>query len=173
MRVLFCHDGPIIVNNSNYFAISHNDKSLSRYLFIGDKLSILIRTRIFSNEINLDSLSQIKLKPLEIISVPNFSSPISFLKNINKATPIIKNAVESSDYIVIRLPSFIGIKALFTSIRCKKPYIVELVANPFDILWNHSFLGKLVAPLMHVLTKKAVKTAVIVENHAGHVPAPS
>lgn len=155
MRVLFCHDGPLHVDdNNNYYGIAHNDEMFKRYFHIANKISVAIRVKKISQE-DAKKLSKITIKPFEVYEVPNILSVENMFK-IHKAKEIIKNAVLKSDYIVVRLPSITGFIAIDFAKKYNKPYLTEVVACPWDAYWNHSIKGKLVAPLMYYKTKKRV-----------------
>lgn len=155
MRVLFCHDGPLHVDdNNNYYGIAHNDEMFKRYFHIANKISVAIRVKKISQE-DAKKLSKITIKPFEVFEVPNILSVENMFK-IHKAKEIIKNAVLKSDYIVVRLPSITGFIAIDFAKKYNKPYLTEVVACPWDAYWNHSFKGKLFAPLMYYKTKKRV-----------------
>lgn len=155
MRVLFCHDGPLHVDdNNNYYGIAHNDEMFKRYFHIANKISVAIRVKKINQE-DAKKLSKITIKPFEVFEVPNILSVENMFK-IHKAKEIIKNAVLKSDYIVVRLPSITGFIAIDFAKKYNKPYLTEVVACPWDAYWNHSIKGKLVAPLMYYKTKKRV-----------------
>jgi glycosyltransferase involved in cell wall biosynthesis len=68
-------------------------------------------------------------------------------------------AIRNAEFVIARLPSFIGIFSIVAARALKKPYLIELVGCPFDSLWNHSAKGKLAAPPVAALTKLLVKGA--------------
>lgn len=160
MRVLFCHDGPLRKDEfNNYYGNGHNNETLKRYLNIADNLSVLMRTKDnLKKEAEL-AFSKITIPSLEIIECPNISSLKGMLLNRWKSKKVIKDAVLKSDYIVARLPSFFGLLAIDFAKKFGKPYLIEVVACPWDALWNHSFKGKLMAPLMYYKTRRSVNEA--------------
>lgn len=162
MKVLFCHDGPLRKDKlNNYYGIAHNDEMFRRYYSLGQELNVLIRVKkIEKNEKN--KLSKISIAPFKVIECPNISSLKGILTKRKKAEKIIREAIISSDYIVIRLPSIVGFKAMKYAKKLNKPYIIELVTCPWDSLWNHSIRGKLIAPISFISTKKAVSRATYV-----------
>ncbi|MDT2848677.1 glycosyltransferase [Vagococcus carniphilus] len=156
MNILFCHDGPLVYKTTTktYYGIAHNDKILSRYLDLGSNLSVLIRVREPREYENLEMMSPITLPNTEIINVSDvFKKPQSVIER-NK---LIERAVKKSDKIVVRLPSMIGLTVIKYCKKYDKNYLVEFVADPWDSLWNHSLKGKIVAPFISLLNKKAVK----------------
>src|SRR5690625_3073367 len=158
MQVLFCHDGPIRVDeNENYYGIAHNDQMFKRYYSIADKVAVVIRLDQIQSGESTRNLSQITVSPFEVLETPNISSAKGIFLKRNKAKGIIREAVLRSDYIVARLPSMSGFIAIDYAKKYDKPYLTEVVACPWDAHWNHSFKGKLVAPFMYLATKKRVK----------------
>src|SRR5699024_2509984 len=154
MQVLFCHDGPLRVDdNGNYYGIAHNNEMFKRYFSIANKIATVIRVRGISPEESTNSLSEINISPFKVYEIPNISSASGILFKRKKAKNIIKNAVLDSDYIVARLPSMAGFLAIDYAKKYNKPYLTEVVTCPWDAHWNHSFKGKLVAPFMYLATK--------------------
>jgi len=158
MQVLFCHDGPIRVDdNENYYGIAHNDEMFKRYYAIADKIAAVIRLNKIKEEESIENLSKINISPFKVSEIPNISSLKGILFENRDAKNIIKNAVLESDYIVARLPSMSGFIAIDYAKKYNKPYLTEIVACPWDAHWNHSLKGKLVAPIMYLKTKKRVR----------------
>lgn len=81
------------------------------------------------------------------------------MSNRKALKDIIYNQVKDASIVIARLPSHNGNFAVDSAIKLNKPYLIELVACPWDSLWNHSLKGKLVAPLMSYQTKSKVKKA--------------
>lgn len=157
MQVLFCHDGPLKVDEEeNYYGIAHNNQMFSRYYSIGEKISVIIRLEKVNESDIKSNLSKITLSPFEVIEIPNISSVRGIAKR-NKVKKIIKKAVIETDYIVARIPSFSGFIAIDYAEKFNKPYLTEVVTCPWDAYWNHSYKGKLIAPIMYYATKKRVR----------------
>src|SRR5690625_171804 len=123
MQVLFCHDGPLTIDNKdNIYGIAHNDEMFKRYFAIADKIAVAIRLKRTVENKKVERLSKIKITPFKIYEVPNISS-VDGLFQRGKAKQIIKEAVLDSDYIVARLPSMIGNIAIDYAVKYNKPYI--------------------------------------------------
>lgn len=153
-KVLFVHDGPIYKSDSEeYFGVDYNTNLKNRYLFLGDKVTFLTRV---SNKKNNMRLSKIESSNLEVEAVPDFKSLKKYFTVKNKAKKIIKNAVEKHDIIVIRLPSSIGLIAWKYVMQYNKPFIIEVVACPWDGYYFHSLIGKIIAPYMYLRTKSVI-----------------
>lgn len=160
MRVLFCHDGPLKKDEfNNYYGIAHNDDTFCRYYTIADELDVVIRVSEVSKIEAEKTFSKITVSPFKVIKCPNISSVKGMIFKKRAARKIIKEQVLNADYIVARLPSTIGFLAIDYAKKYKKPYLVEVVACPWDAFWNHSFKGKLFAPYMYYSTKRRVRNA--------------
>ena len=157
MNVLFCYDGPITKGPlGKYYTIGLTNEVLSRYYSFGDTLSLLIRV---DEKTDIGQLSKITISPLSVISVPEIKTLSGILKNSNRAKSIIRDAVRNSDFIIVRSPSKIGQLAAFEAMKLKKPYLVEVVAHPFNVLWHHSWKGKLVSFYESYKERKVIKKA--------------
>lgn len=160
MRVLFCHDGPLRKDEfDNYYGSAHNDETFRRYYTIAEELAVLIRVGNVPKIEAEKRLSKITVMPFDVIPCPNMSRLKSMFLNRRNTEEIIIREVAKADYIVARLPSMIGFKAIDAARELNKPYLVEVVTCPWDAFWNHSFKGKLVAPFMYQATKERVKKA--------------
>jgi glycosyltransferase involved in cell wall biosynthesis len=160
MRVLFCHDGPLRKDEfNNYYGTAHNDETFKRYYNIADSLAVVIRVTEINKVEAEAKLSKITVSPFEVIHSPNISSLKGMLVNSKKAKEVIKEAVMKTDFVIARLPSVVGFIAIDFAKKYNKPYLVEVVACPWDAFWNHSLVGKIVAPFMYYKTRRGVKDA--------------
>ncbi|MFL2122533.1 glycosyltransferase [Marinilactibacillus psychrotolerans] len=160
MRVLFCHDGPLRKDEKNeFYGTAHNDETFKRYFSIANELAVVIRVQEILSDEASNRLSKITVNPFKVIACPNISSFKGQLINKNNAKNFIANEIQKSDYIIARLPSFVGNIAVDLAQKYGKPYLVEVVACPWDAFWNHSLTGKFIAPFMYYATKKRVSEA--------------
>ena len=63
-------------------------------------------------------------------------------------------AMESCDFVVGRFPSIIAFRACDYAKKLKKIFVAELMCDGWDSYWNHSFVGKVIAPYMTTKMKK-------------------
>lgn len=158
MNLLFCHDGPTEVDRfGNAYPQTFTDEVLSRYYTIADKITMLIRTKVIDPKETKNTMAN--MENLRVVKSPNLASVKGKLLGTIEAKKILESEMKKSDYVIARLPSNIGNLAVDMARKLNKPYLVELVACPWDAYWNHSYKGKLVAPLMYMETKKRVKNA--------------
>lgn len=154
-KLVFVHDGPVFYdNNGKYYEFAYHEL-LQRYSYIADEIVFLMRTK------PIDAFRKFTPVPPEIkvIDVPNFKSTTTFLKNRPLAKKIIEETIKGCDYAVLRLPSSNAQEAIKYIKKYNKPYIVESVGCSWDSYWNHSFLGKFVAPYMFIKDRSIVVDA--------------
>ena len=74
-----------------------------------------------------------------------------------KIRKAFRSLIKSHDKIATKAPSLIAPYVVKGSIEINKQVLVDMVGCPFDAYWNHSFLGKMVAPFMWGHTKYALR----------------
>lgn len=73
---------------------------------------------------------------------------------------IIRESVAQSDLVIIRMPSIIGIFAYREAKKQRKSFMVEMVACPFDSLWNYGkFIHKIAAVLLYIVNRHIVSNS--------------
>lgn len=154
-KLIFVHDGPVYYDDQNkYYEFAYH-KLLERYSYLADEIYFLIRTSKIEGENKYTLIPE----KIGIVSVPNFKSPTKYFKNKAEAEKIVCDVIKDADYVVLRTQSSIAQIALKYIKKYNKPYIIECVGCSWDSYWNHSILGKIVAPYMYYKTKKAIKDA--------------
>lgn len=166
MSCLFVHNIRIKEDELGnlYTHSSYNKTVWHRYKTISNNLSIIARRedKLYDRQFAYNRFEKFDKDNMKIIYVEDiYKSLITFLNPINhyKNNHIIKNAVKEHDYIIARLPSYSGYKAVGYAIRYNKPYIIEVVACPWDGLWNHSIKGKIMAPFSFIKMKRIVRNS--------------
>lgn len=87
----------------------------------------------------------------------NIKGGLDYFKYKNKIRYKLEYYIKNANYIIIRLPSIIGIYAAIICKKYKKKYLVEVVGNAFDSLWYYgSIISKIAAPISNCLTKKSI-----------------
>ena len=160
MKLLFCYDGPISKDKeNNYYGVAINNNMLSKYEIITKDINVAIKTKGIDDNEKKNRLSLIDKEKYNIIECPNLSSIKGIIFNRKKCKRILIEQIKKSDFIIARLPSIVGNLSIIIARKLNKPYLVELVGCPWDALWNHSIKGKIIAPIMTILTKNKVKKA--------------
>lgn len=77
-----------------------------------------------------------------------------------KTKRMLRDNIRRSDFVIIRLPSFLGMRACSLCKKYNKPYLIELVGCHFDALWYYGKITyKIVAIGMLFVNKKLVRDA--------------
>ena len=109
------------------------------------------------NEEKIDKYSVTSSKNIKFNCIDKLDIVSLLFGKYNK---VIKKEVKNNEFIIIRLPSVIGIIACHYAKKYKKKYVIEMVGCPWDSLWNYGNLkGKIVAPIMYILNKYYIKRA--------------
>ncbi len=143
-KVLFIHDGPRWKDaQGKQYGTAADADMYARYQYLCNKVEFVMRIFKVADPGTLLNVNDIGLYINPIVP---FNRP-GLLRNYFSSKKEIQKQVESADIVVVRLPSTIGSVALAHAKKISKPYIVEVVACPWDALTNHSRLGQLYAPL--------------------------
>ena len=127
---------------------------MSRYVKWFEKVEIFATERVATEKDNAYICDENMVDCIDFKLVKKKNS-ISHILNSSKK---LKQAISDTDCIVIRM-SIYGIIAAYYARKYKKPYIIEMVACPWDSLWYHSLKGKLLAPFMTIITKRTIRRA--------------
>lgn len=164
MQALFVHDHIFLKSKSGeiYSPGQYPYQTWQRYLVHFEKLYTVARSR----DIDTTTLDTTQYDVSSGANVcfefmPSLSSISSLLtKKRNIVRLRMNKLVRNSDAVIVRLPSELGLLAYHVAIEQKKPCAVELVACPWDALWNHgSILARFYAPLMVLRVRNVAKRA--------------
>ena len=112
MKIIFFHDNIITVKDQKLYSSGGlNEKVISRYLNISSEFSLGSRN---NNTRVIDKLSFVgSFEEINYCKIPNLAS--LKIKNYSKATKILSEIIDKNDFMIIRLPSIIGLLALYIS----------------------------------------------------------
>lgn len=155
MKGLFCYDGPLKADkDGDYYGIALNNNIFSRYYVIASHLSVAINTKYMDEKLNRNKYSRIELDNFDVIPIPRILSVKGFLIKRRMIRKQLYEEISKADFVIARLPSLIGYESVEISEKIGKPVLVEIVGCPWESFWNHSFLGKIIAPYMYIRLKK-------------------
>lgn len=155
MKLTFIHDGPLFYDaDGRYYEFAYHEL-YERYSYMADDITFMMRTKPISGERKFTEVPD----KVNVVSVPNFKSPKTYLREKRNAERIIEHQIKKTDIAVLRTQSSIAQIALKYIKRYKVPYIIESVGCSWDSYWNHGLLGKAVAPYMYLKTKSAISEA--------------
>ena len=159
VKGIFCHDLPIYKDkNGIYCSTTLTDDLFRRYFSVVDEL--YVATRVYKLDCTYRDAHQerITLPGIKFIEFPNLNKPQYMITRIPKAEKQLTKIIKNVDLIFIRG----GIIAALASRVCRKlgkPYLAEASGCAWDEYWNHSFIGKLIAPYMEYQSKKTIREA--------------
>lgn len=150
MKALFVHDHKFPKRNSKYFhSYGFDSEFFNRYLKIFDNLEILGRE---IEDINDDGKKNETVDTsVAFFSIKGYRELLS-----NEIRKKIRKKIMEMDALIVRLPSMLGLYAIYVAKKYNKPYIVELVGCPWDAFWYMGNKRKLLAPIIALATKLAI-----------------
>lgn len=161
MKYLFVHDHILRKIGNDYYSTGGlSNDVMHRYLNNKNDTITLYTRQIEATKEEKGKLVIVNDKQINCIPSEMYHSPKDYLKKRKIIKNEIRGLVEKSDFVFLRVPSFLGYFVYDEVKRQNKKYVIEMVACPWDSLWNHSsILGKILAPLMYLKTKKVCKEA--------------
>lgn len=165
MKLLFVHGSEKIKQDNEgnlYNSGSYNEAVWNQYTSVFEKVTLLARKEsyIYEESDARNNFNFFDHKKIDLIQLLDpYSSIREFLSISQKRNndAVIKNAVLENDYIIARLPSPAGNKAIDYAKKFNKPYLIEVVGCVWDSLWNHSYKGKILAPISYLQMRNRVK----------------
>ena len=150
MQGLFVHDHKFPKINGEYYnSYGFDEEFFKRYLSIFDELEIIGR----ESKLNGTNNERVR-NGVKFLTIPELN------QLINKGTRYkINKKIEDSDYVVIRLPSILGLYAVWKAKKKKKPYLIEVVGCSWDAIANKGVTKILPAFIITHLTKIAIRSA--------------
>lgn len=157
---LFSFDGPMYKDkNGIYCNTTLTNDMFKRYYNVVDKLVVIIRTFSINQTYIEAKLNKIDLNNIEFIEIENLNNIKNFILKKSKYNRIILENVEKADMIFARMPSIISDITIQCCHKLKKDYLVEVGGCSWDAYWNHSLIGKFVAPYVYYKEKKGIRDA--------------
>ncbi|MDM1506883.1 glycosyltransferase family 4 protein [Myroides odoratimimus] len=161
MKAIFIHDHNFVLNPNDglYYDGSggvFTSDLWKRYLAVFNELIVIGRgIDILPNKLVLSSCDNVSFSLID-----NVHSIKSRLFEKRRIINEIRQAIIDCDFVIIRLPSFLGSIAFEICKELKKKYMIEVVGDPYEAYKYHgALLGKIVAPLEMVKLKRIVREA--------------
>lgn len=159
-NVVFAHDHMFFKDNETgemYSKTSLKQSAWDRYLTCFKSVRVVSRMKYIDETIDKSKLSLSSREGVEYYTIPSISGIKNLLANYRKAWNEVEAVIMKSDCIIARLPSEIGSLAIDIARKNNIPYAIEVVACPWDGLWNYgSIQGKIYAPISYIRTKSQV-----------------
>lgn len=151
MRVLIATDSRCYINDGKILVSEKLAKIIPRYFRAFGKIVFLARLDRESPNANLTDITEMIEELLTFDSFWKLYTQ-SFYKKA-------KDLAKKCDLIIGRFEAFSAIQAYRISQKERILFFGEVMSDPWDGLWNHGILGKIVAPYSYYMTKKAMSKA--------------
>lgn len=159
MKLIFVHDGTLKYDNKgNYYGTAVTPYSLSRYKYMSDDITVVIRTYPFKDGESRDRYMQIPSE-YKIEHVDNYMSVKGILIKRKNVKRKLEKLIADADLVVCRFSGETGKIAASICHTMHKPYIVECVGCAWDSYWNYNIKGKIIAPYQFFDQKRLIKQA--------------
>jgi len=161
LKCLYVHDHTFKkVGNDYYSEGKITDAVFARYVSASDKLTVYSR---MEETISPTSLTRITVKNVQFCPVVGRNFSRIFSKNLLKNIELALTEIREADFIVVRLPSFLGLFILFFNLFFKKKIFIELVGDAKEALLTSkahiNILFKVFVNLFAFLTAFFIKRA--------------
>lgn len=163
MKTAFVFDTVLLKDKKNNFYAQTltYDFFKNRYLEFCDEMIISTRSKEIE-EFTEQNIGYRKTNGEKVTVQPikNYKDIPDIIKNKKKIISEMDEIAKNCDNLIIRMPSVLGIFACKSARKYKKNYVIEMVACAWDGYMNHArFGGKLLAPIMYLKTRYAIKKA--------------
>lgn len=163
MKVAFFFDTVLLKDkNNNFYGMTLTYEFFkNRYLQNFQQMIISTRVKNMHEEKeNVSGYRQTDGENVEVKPINSYKSIPDAIINRKHIEKEIGEILQNVDKVIIRMPSVIGMFACKCAEKYKKPYLIEMVACPWDGYSNHThWEGKILAPIMWHLNRKYIKNA--------------
>lgn len=152
MKIFVATDINIVLCEGKILAYGKYSTILRRYYNAFGPIVLCARFNVIDNvEKGLHDISDI------VDSTVNMGSLYKMF--LNKCNKEIESAMADCDLVIGRCPSIAAYKAGDVARKLGKPYYAESMGCAWDAYWNHSIVGKVIAPYMFFKMKDIVYNA--------------
>lgn len=156
MKAAFFHDTWLVQARDNKIYSERFGYSIwKRYLSVFD--SLIVSTRISFDDSAINKKDLATGENVEIIPISEYKKNIHIITRRKKIMKQVRGVLKKSDCAIIRLPSIIGFIAIEEAINLNKPYLIEVVGCAWDVYWNYSLIGKLIALPCYIKMRNIVR----------------
>lgn len=159
LKLLFVHDATFKYDTEgNYYGTSVNPKTMSRYKYLSDDITVLIRTLPFTDKDNREKYTLIT-DDFHVVGMPNYMSIKGMLFDRKKVKVKLEQLIKENDIVFARFSGETGKMAVRICRKLGKPYVIECVGCYWDSFSNYGLKGKIIAPYMYLSTRHLIKDA--------------
>ncbi|WP_155521331.1 glycosyltransferase family 4 protein [Stutzerimonas stutzeri] len=160
-HVLFVHDHRFISRQGQVFSeVQYDASHWSRYLQAFSQLTVVGREATLRPGLDAARLLLSSRDRVSFELLPSLSGVKAQLFFRAKVVRRLSKLVVSADYVVVRLPSELGLIAQAIARKHGIPCLIEVVDCAWDGLWRYgNWQGRVYAPLMAWRVRQAVRKA--------------
>lgn len=160
MSVVFINDHPFSVDKDGAVFTSGtlDSKVWSRFTDNFGDLTVVGRGSVLVDKIHAHKRADAMNVKFDLFM--NVKGGYDYFKYKKQIEAKLITYIRESDFIVLRLPSSLGVIASNLCMKLGKKYLVEVVGCPFDSLWYYGGgLSKIIAPINARRNRKAIYRA--------------
>lgn len=148
-KLLFAHDDRISFDSAGRpVSYNYTRRLIDRYRHLAEEVTFAVRC--------VAAEPATWFSDATVVCIPDVKHVMGMTRYY-ASRRAVERLVDRHDVVVARLPSLMGSWALRQAWRTRKPVLVEFVGCPWDALWNHSGLGKVLAPFFYLKNRRLVK----------------
>ncbi len=151
MKVLVVTNQLVEEKNGTFFCIENFYDILSRFAQLGEVYLCAQKYKKKKSNVLEKDLSDL------VQSQNIFFIKKAIIKAECRTKEILKKCISNVDLVIGYLPSVNAAAACSIAKSQKKKFLAYVVGCPWDAFWNHSFLGKLIAPYRFLSLKATLK----------------
>lgn len=157
MHILFVHSHKFVKSKDAYYTKGQLPYELFKNRYLKNFEKVTVCARVVDN-VSIKNLNRSDGKNVVIKKLPDLSVIKKRKTKIKSTKNILRKEIEKADILVARMPSINAHLAIKIALKNNKPFVVEVVGDVFESLWNHgSLIGKLIAPFKDLQYKKSIK----------------
>ena len=153
MKILIVTDQRIKEINGTFFCTENFFDIVKRFSTLGE---IRLCAPLFDKKTNAANTYDSRLDEIVNRNAVKFIKKTFFFAGREKRNTLEKEVLEV-DLVIGYLPSLSASVANSLAIKYRKKYLSYVVGCPWDALWNHGILGKILAPISYTRLRRTLK----------------
>ncbi|WP_198329195.1 glycosyltransferase [Psychrobacter faecalis] len=135
LKCLYIYDNRFINYRGNIYSKSRmTDSVFSRYITPEDKLTVISRMEFYNSPESLHKATEMTLENVNFKPIKGLFFSRAFSIHLIKNLTLFSSEIKDSDFIVTRLPSFLGVFGLTLNLLFKKKFFIEVAGDAQDAL---------------------------------------
>ncbi len=156
MKLLLTLDSHVYKkNDGSYWCRAITDYSfVLRYLRIFDEVILLVRVKE-DNNFDESKFNKLNGRGVKIVDLPYCRSLKTYIIKGLKFNLRIRKSIKEADCIILRAPSIISFMSYYSTLKSKKPFAIEVVADLMPTDDQKTLINKIRTKALKIMCKKA------------------